>query len=445
MGRIGTGILGVVVVCALGMALATAASAAQDGNTEVVITPAGHEEFSDGTCIEWNSDVEAVAHKASGFIGKGDRLSGGSLTPVCHAPEGTACHSYGLKAGQIERYPVTAELGFINKAKGEVGIEYKPMEGGLLSRITCGEQVIETRGAAIGRFTPIDTPIKHSGHLTIQFNETEGKQEVSKFEGGPSVSLEASVNGAPFKAIGLQNTGELIPAGTLEISTKEGAPVLTSTEPETGGPEFTTKGPVGSASWPVQFTGTLGASFLEAQSGSKITCTGGSVAGAVTWVTRMQGELSTFTGCETAGFKCNTTGHAEGVIVSNALKGTLGNVTATLPGVRMYPEATGRGGELVAATCAGGAVSVTVKGSVIGTLSGASGTNAEENKLAGSTIKQTFAEAKGVQKYTKFVEGEPGTEQLETSTSGGPYEHAGQSAIVTLSTTPVKGNLGVTK
>ena len=52
-----------------------------------------------------------------------------------------------------------------------------------------------------------------------------------------------------------------------------------------------------------------------------------------------------------------------------------------------------------------------MKGSIIGSLSGASGKTVEEGKLA-TSIKLAFAESKGKQKYNKFVEGEPGEEQL---------------------------------
>jgi hypothetical protein len=209
-------------------------------------------------------------------------------------------------------------------------------------------------------------------------------------------------------------------------------------------PVFYTKAEVGVASGPVKFTGTLGAAFLEAKSGTKITCLAGTATGEVTGPTTEQNAVTTFTGCATSGFKCNSTGQGEGVIVTNVLEGTLGQVAANLPGVRLYNETTKKGGELAAFACAGGAVPVVVRGSVIGSLSGSAGKTPAEGKF-GTTQKLAFAEAKGIQKYTKFLagEGEAGEEQLENSVSGNPYEKAGQSVTATLKSIPAS-NLGNT-
>jgi hypothetical protein len=210
-------------------------------------------------------------------------------------------------------------------------------------------------------------------------------------------------------------------------------------------PEFLTKVVVPEGA-KIPIKGTLGAAFLEgAVSKSKITCTGGTSNGEVTGPKRTKKNIPTFTGCETSGFKCQS-GATEGVIITNSLEGVLGGITSTLPGVRLFPEATGRGGELAAFSCAGGTIPVKVKGSVIGSASGAAGTSPETGKLL-TTSKLTFAEAGGIQKYTSFVEGpEKGEkEQLESSVNGGAYEKSGQSVIATLTTIPSTWGLGVTK
>jgi hypothetical protein len=208
-------------------------------------------------------------------------------------------------------------------------------------------------------------------------------------------------------------------------------------------PEFYTKAAIGSTAGTVSFTGTLGAAFLEGKSGTKITCKAGTAAGEVTGPQTTKNNTTTFTGCETQGFPCENAG--AGTIKTNTLEGTLGNVVAAkTPGIRLFSQSGGRGAELAAFTCASGAIPVKVKGSVIGSLSGASGKTPAEGKFAASD-KLSFAEAKGIQKYTKFIagEGEAGTEQLESSVSGNPYELSGQSVIVTLKSTPAS-NLGFT-
>jgi hypothetical protein len=205
-------------------------------------------------------------------------------------------------------------------------------------------------------------------------------------------------------------------------------------------PEFFGKAAVGAKVSNVAFTGALGAAFLEGQGGTKITCKAGTATGEVTGATTTAKNVTEFTGCEVGGVPCENAG--PGVINTKVLGGVLGGVTATSPGIRLFDEKEGKGGKLAEFSCAGGSIKVEVRGSVIGSLSGASGKSIAEGKLATSN-KLTFAESKGIQKYSKFVEGEGGTEQLE-SNAGAGFEKSGQSVIATLKTTPA-GQLGVTK
>jgi hypothetical protein len=196
----------------------------------------------------------------------------------------------------------------------------------------------------------------------------------------------------------------------------------------------------------IPLTATLGAAFLEGSvSKSKIECSAGTGHGEVTGPKTSKNNVTTFTGCKSGGFSCQS-GATEGVITTNVLEGVLNGITSSLPGVRFFPEATGRGGELAAFNCAGGAIAVKVKGSLIGSASGAAGSNAETGKLL-TTGKITFAESAGIQKYTSFSEGpEKGErEQLEAKVGEGSFEKSGQSVIVSLKTVPSTWGLGVTK
>src|SRR6185312_4308531 len=139
----------------------------------------------------------------------------------------------------------------------------------------------------------------------------------------------------------------------------------------------------------------LGAAFLEGKtSKAKITCTAGTATGEVTGPTTGKNGITTFTGCQTSELPCNSTGDPSGTIKTTALEGVLGNVTATLPGIRLFAPGEGgkspKTGSLATFTCAGGAVSVVVSGSVIGSMSGAQGKTVEEGKFASSS-KLTFA------------------------------------------------------
>jgi hypothetical protein len=210
-------------------------------------------------------------------------------------------------------------------------------------------------------------------------------------------------------------------------------------------PEFLTKTVVAEGA-KIPFTATLGAAFLEGSvSKSKIECSGGTGHGEVTGPRTTKNNVTIFTGCKSSGFPCES-GATEGTIETNVLKGALNGITSVLPGVRLFNEVTGRGGELAAFSCAGGSIAVKVKGSVIGSLSSASGTSAETGKLVASG-KLTLAEAGGIQKYTSFSEGpEAGQkEQLEAKVGEGGYEKSGQSVIATLKTVPATWEVGVTK
>ena len=123
--------------------------------------------------------------------------------------------------------------------------------------------------------------------------------------------------------------------------------------------------------------GTFGASFLEGNvSKAKITCEKGTSTGEVIAPTKSTNNIATFEGCESSGLKCNSTGKATGIIETFKLDGVLGNVTATVPGVRVFREGEGgkspKSGVLAEFVC-GGVATVKVKGSVIGSLSGAAG------------------------------------------------------------------------
>jgi len=155
-------------------------------------------------------------------------------------------------------------------------------------------------------------------------------------------------------------------------------------------PEFYTKATLGTvAPTHISYTGTLGAAFLEGVSGTKITCLAGKATGETTDATHTGNNITHFTGCETGGVPCENA--AAGEIVTKTLKGVLGNVVANkTPGIRLSDEVEGPGGHLAKFTCAGGAVAVDVKGSVIGSTTGASGKTPAEGKFA-STFSLVFA------------------------------------------------------
>jgi hypothetical protein len=212
--------------------------------------------------------------------------------------------------------------------------------------------------------------------------------------------------------------------------------------PAAASPVFYTKVVVTGVGAPVNFTGTLGAAFIEGRvSKSKWECSAGTTSGEASGATTVSAMVIDFTGCKLGGFSCENR-PTEGEVVTKALAGELGDVKAGVPGLRLFDEASGRGGELAAFSCAGGALGVKEKGSLTGSISGASGTTVSEGKFPAS-IGLAYAETSGIQKYTKFV-GESGSEQVEWKVGEGGYEDLGYSVNATLKAEGVS-NLGLTK
>jgi len=142
---------------------------------------------------------------------------------------------------------------------------------------------------------------------------------------------------------------------------------------------------------------------LEAVNRTKLTCSGESGSGEITGRKTVGSVLLTFTGCESAGKKCTTSGSAEGEIRSNGLEGTLGAVTITEkegketvhPGLDLFP--VGKAGPLFAYTCAGGEPQ-TLSGSVIAPVTAG-------KMQTSSTLK--FSQAAGLQRPEGLEEGGP--------------------------------------
>jgi hypothetical protein len=113
---------------------------------------------------------------------------------------GKKCASPAAKAGTIKTNALAGELGYINKAKKEVGVLLKAETGSVLAEFNCEGLEIVTTGSVIGRQTgDINTFSKTSSNV-FQVNG-EGFQEVKNFEGGPTHVLQSTINGSgPFES-----------------------------------------------------------------------------------------------------------------------------------------------------------------------------------------------------------------------------------------------------
>jgi hypothetical protein len=162
---------------------------------------------------------------------------------------------------------------------------------------------------------------------------------------------------------------------------------------------------------------------LETKAGTKVTCKALTAKAKFTGNKTITVTQTDFSGCESGGIKCNTSGAGEGVIKVKELEGELGLISKGETSVKdkignvLWPKGgtPTSGAEFVEFNCAG--LTVKVKNSVISPIP------SNAMKLV-ATVK--FAASKGVQKPTKFLGGP--NMFLESKFAAAAYEQSGQSA-----------------
>jgi len=156
---------------------------------------------------------------------------------------------------------------------------------------------------------------------------------------------------------------------------------------------------------------------LETVGGTKITCKEETSKGEYTGLKTIGNMIAHFTGCETAGLKCNSVGKGEGVIDTSPLGGPIGfeKIAEIASKSTIANELHAETGNVAEFTCAG--LKVTVIGSVLHKIS------ANAMKL---TATEKFTASKGEQKPDHFAGGTVDEHTLE-SNSGSGFEEAGQT------------------
>src|SRR5664280_2167850 len=162
---------------------------------------------------------------------------------------------------------------------------------------------------------------------------------------------------------------------------------------------------------------------LETKAGTKVICTGLEGAGKYTGNKTVLITKTTFTGCESGGIKCNTTGFGTGMIEIEPLSGELGVITKVSPSTKdkignvVFPKGGSptSGSPVAEWQCA--SLVVKVRNSVISPVT----SNAMK---AAATVK--FTGAKGIQKPLKF-EGGPNTYLESKFGSTAPFEQSQQT------------------
>jgi hypothetical protein len=122
---------------------------------------------------------------------------------------GKKCTSAGAKAGTIKTNKLKGVLGYISKSPLKVGVDLTAESGGNSAEFSCEGLGVRTFGSVIGVQTGDINAI--SKESTLTFNETAGKQEITKFEGGPTQILKSEFNlGEGFGPEGGIASGEQI-------------------------------------------------------------------------------------------------------------------------------------------------------------------------------------------------------------------------------------------
>jgi hypothetical protein len=169
------------------------------------------------------------------------------------------------------------------------------------------------------------------------------------------------------------------------------------------------------------FTSTSGAGTLETKGGKKVTCKADTNKGEITGAKTFGKVFVIFTGCESSGFKCNTSGAASGEIKTNELSGELGYLEKATKKVGIVLKPVGT--SFAEFECSS-LVKVKVTGAVVGEITPI------------NTMTKTFTlkleQSKGIQKWTKL---EGGVESvLKTSINGGTAEQSGDESTDTITT-----------
>ena len=173
-----------------------------------------------------------------------------------------------------------------------------------------------------------------------------------------------------------------------------------------------------------KFTTKGGLAILEQKGGSAVACKTEASGGEYTGPKTIAGVVVTFTGCESGGIKCKTTGSSEGELVTKPLEGVIGIEKRAFVEGKEVPKKNkiafdlfpvGKTGLFIEFSCS--TLTLEVQGSILVPLT-------PTNKML-STLTLKYVSVQGVQKPTHF-EGEP-NDVLESKLGGGGFLQSGQT------------------
>ncbi len=106
--------------------------------------------------------------------------------------DGEKCKSSGAATGEIVTNALDGEVGYIDAAKTEVGIDSKGESSPYEAEFSCGIEDLVVKGSVIGLVSPVNT-LTTTGEFT--FERLGTTQLITKFEGGLPDTLVTEVCG----------------------------------------------------------------------------------------------------------------------------------------------------------------------------------------------------------------------------------------------------------
>jgi hypothetical protein len=187
-------ILGFALVAILALSAGSAAA------SKIVVT--GHAPFTASSGLSKLSSTEVLPEiecKSSEAEGQLTSATHGEVTVTFKecATEAKKCGN--VSPGTIKTKLLETTLGWINKAKGEAGVDFIGKAGGETTKgaeaeFECEGLAVAVKGSVIGRSTPNNT-MATEGKVTLVGKG--GNQEVEKFEGGVKDTLLTEASLAP--------------------------------------------------------------------------------------------------------------------------------------------------------------------------------------------------------------------------------------------------------
>jgi hypothetical protein len=172
-----------IVVAALALAVgfgATAQAAKHQNKGPIKFTAASTAGASFES--EGAGDVTCTAETAAGEITSAVSGHETQIFTGC-ATEGKQCQSEGQSAGTIKTEELATEIGYINRANGEVGTDFKAASGEFLMKFDCPgtpDIYIAMKESVVGRVEPANV-IATTSESSLK--GALAKQEVERFEG----------------------------------------------------------------------------------------------------------------------------------------------------------------------------------------------------------------------------------------------------------------------